>query len=545
MTASRPATVAQTIARALPDHGIDTVFGLPGAQTYALYDALYEQRDRIRYIGARHEQGAAYMAFGYARSTGRRAVYSVVPGPGVLNTGAALVTAYGANAPVLCLTGQIPSTAIGRGLGHLHELPDQLATLRSLTKWAGRIDRPDEATAKLAEAFAVMTSGRPRPAALEIPWDVLAMAAPAAATPAAPTAIPVPEADPDRITAAATMINRSRRPMIMVGGGAMEAGAAIRELAQLIQAPVVTFRSGRGIVGNDTPFGMTCAEGYRLWDDTDLLIGIGTRLELPTMRWMNMPDDRPVIRIDIDPQEMDRQPPALDLVGDAAETTGRLLEALASGAPGRGSREKEFTAVKESVAKDIQRVQPQMDYLRVIREVLPRNGLFVDELCQAGYASWFGFPVYEPRTFISCGYQGTLGYGFNTALGVKVAHPDKPVVAISGDGGFLFGAQELATAIQYDIRMVTIVFNNNAWGNVRRDQQNKFHGHVYGADLHNPDIPRLVESFGAAAFRAASPAELRDRLQRALDHPGPAVIEVPIEKDSEYPPWDFIMPGTY
>ncbi|MEX2523428.1 MAG: thiamine pyrophosphate-dependent enzyme [Gammaproteobacteria bacterium] len=544
MTDNQQITGGQAVVRALLEHGVDTLFGLPGAQTYALFDALYEQGDRIRYIGARHEQGAAYMAFGYARSTGRSAVYSVVPGPGVLNTGAALATAYGANSPLLCLTGQIPSAAIGRGRGHLHELPDQLATLRSITKWADRINHPAEAPGKVAEAFSRMRSDRPRPVALEIPWDILTMQAEVPALAAAP-AKTTPEPEPQQLAAAAKQIKRAQQPMIMVGGGAMDAGAEILELARLIQAPVVPFRSGRGIVGNDSPFGLTCAEGYRLWPGTDLLIGIGTRLELPTMRWMNMPDDMPVIRIDIDEEEMQRLPVDIGLVGDAAITTRLLLEALSTSAPKRDSRENEFTAVKESVQKDIQRIQPQMDYLGAIRDVLPRDGIFVDELCQAGYASWFGFPVYEPRTFISCGYQGTLGYGFNTALGVKVAHPDKPVVAITGDGGFLFGIQELATAVQYRIGLVTIVFNNNAYGNVRRDQQNKFNGHVFGSDLHNPDFMQLVESFGAAAWRADSPRALRDVLKQAMDHNGPAVIEVPIEKDSEASPWDFIMPGTY
>lgn len=545
MTTTCELTGGQAVIRALLEQDIDLLFGLPGVQTYALFDALYEQRDRIRCIGTRHEQGAAYMAFGYARSTGRSAVYSVVPGPGVLNTGAALATAYGANSPVLCLTGQIPSSAIGGGRGHLHELPDQLATLRSITKWADRVNSPGEVPARVAEAFKRMHSGRNGPVALEIPWDVLAAKEAIPERDTVMESLPNPEPDPEPISNAAITINRAQRPMIMVGGGAMDAGEVIHELARLIQAPVVPFRSGRGIISNDSPFGMTCAEGHRLWPETDLLIGIGTRLELPTLRWMNMPDDMPVIRIDIDPEEMRRLPPSIGLIGDATITTQLLLEAIGKTSPKRTNREKSLMAVKESVQKDIQRVQPQLDYLKVIRRVLPEDGIFVDELCQAGYTSWFGFPVYKPRTFISCGYQGTLGYGFNTALGVKVAHPDKPVVAISGDGGFLFGLQELATAVQYDIRLVTIIFNNNAWGNVRRDQQNKFNGHVFASDLHNPDLPQLAQSFGAEAWRADSPEALEHILPQALEHRGPSIIEVPVEKDSEYPPWDFIMPGTY
>ena len=186
-----------------------------------------------------------------------------------------------------------------------------------------------------------------------------------------------------------------------------------------------------------------------------------------------------------------------------------------------------------------------MAYLNVIREVLPEDGIFVDELSQVGMTSWFGFPVYSPRTFISCGYQGTLGYGFNTALGVQIANPGKPVISVNGDGGFMFGVQELATAVQYGINLVSIVFNNRSWENVRRDQVNKFNGHVFGAELHNPDFVNLTESFGAAAYRSTSPDELRGALEQAFKVSGPAVIEVPIEPGTEAAPWDFLMPGTY
>lgn len=532
------------VVRALLQLGVDTVFGLPGAQTYALFDALYENRDRLRYVGSRHEQGAAWMAFGYSRSTGKAGVYCVVPGPGVLNGSAALATAYGAGCPVLCLTGQVPSAGIGSGRGYLHELPDQLATLRSLTRWSERINHPREAPAKIADAFTSMLSGRRRPVAVEVPWDIMAMEA--EVVHGAELRIdPAPVPDQRDLDAAVALIRRADAPMIMAGGGAQEAGDAILQLARHLQAPVVSFRSGRGVVGNDSPYGLTCAEGYRLWQNTDLLIGIGSRLELQTMRWQRPPPGLKLIRIDIDAEEMERLSPDAALVGDAADTTRRLLQELDGTDTARPSREAEFKAVKLAVQREVQSVQPQLDYLRVIREVLPRDGIFVDELCQAGYASWIGFPVYTPRTFISCGYPGTLGYGFNTALGVKIANPDRAVVAISGDGGFLFGVQELATAVQYRIGVVGLVFNNGGWGNVRRDQLDRLHGDTFGVDLHNPDFVRLAESFGVRAWRADSPEKLRPALEQALQENGPAVIEIMVPKDSEASAWDFIMPGNY
>lgn len=239
---TRTATTADVIVRSLIDHGVDTVFGLPGVQTYPLFDAM--SRSGIRIIGARHEQTVAYMAFGYAQATGRTGVYSVVPGPGFLNSSAALISAYGASAPVVCLTGEIPSKFIGRGLGHLHELPDQLATIRSLTKWAATVEHPGQASELTAQAFYHARQGRPRPTAIAVPWDVLAAPAPAPAGAGAVRPIPVrtPELDHAAVARAARLLAGASNPMIMVGGGARDAAAQVRELSRRLQAPVVSFR---------------------------------------------------------------------------------------------------------------------------------------------------------------------------------------------------------------------------------------------------------------------------------------------------------------
>src|SRR6185312_12243384 len=184
------------------------------------------------------------------------------------------------------------------------------------------------------------------------------------------------------------------------------------------------------------------------------------------------------------------------------------------------SREQDLIAIKEQTNQDIREVQPQHDYLRAIREVLPRDGFFVEEISQVGFASYFCFPVYKPRTFVTCGYQGTLGFGFPTALGVKVGNPGKQVVSITGDGGFMFGVQELAAAVQHDINLVTVVFNNGAFGNVMRDQQTKFRGPM-GSELRNPDFVKLAESFGAQGWRAKTPDELRSLVERGFAQQGP------------------------
>jgi len=468
----------------------------------------------------------------------------VVPGPGVLNAGAAMLTAYGANEPVLCLTGQVPTAFLGKGRGHLHEMPDQLATLRTFVKWAGRIEYPDAAPALVSRAFQEMLSGRRGPVALEMPWDVFTQRTEVgAAKPFDP--FPAPRPDPERVKAAAALIASSKTPMIFVGSGAIDAADEILELAELIDAPVVAFRSGRGIVSNAHELGLTMAAAYRLWPNTDLMIGIGTRLELTTMtRWPFRPGGLKSIRIDIDPSEMRRFMPDAAIIADAQAGTDALLAAARKQGYARTrGRRAVIREASASALQEIQKVQPQMAYLNILREVLPENAIVTDELSQVGFASWYGFPIYQPRTFISSGYQGTLGSGFPTALGAKVAHPDRPVVAITGDGGFMFGVQELATAVQFGIGVVTLVFNNNAYGNVRRDQIQRFDGRVVASDLVNPDFVKLAESFGVNAARVTSPEAFRPALEKALADGGPYVIAIEVPRDSEVSPWAFIHPA--
>jgi acetolactate synthase-1/2/3 large subunit len=532
----------EAIVSGLVAHGLDTVFGLPGAQIYGLFDAFHQAQLTI--IGARHEQACGYMAYGYARSTGRPGVFSVVPGPGVLNAGAALLTAFGANEPVLCLTGQVPTPFLGKGRGHLHEMPDQLATLRTFVKWADRIEYPDAAPALVGRAFQEMLSGRRGPVSLEMPWDVFTQRAEVG-----PARVfdlfPAPQPDPDRIKSAAALVVDSKTPMIFVGSGAIHAGDEILELAELIDAPVVAFRSGRGIVSNAHELGLTMAAAYRLWPQTDLMIGIGTRLELPTMsRWPFRPDGLKSIRIDIDPSEMRRYTPDAAVISDAQAGTRELLAAVRKRGFRKASGRRAVIGEASATAlKQIQQIQPQMAYLNILREVLPSNAIVTDELSQVGFASWYGFPIYEPRTFITSGYQGTLGSGFPTALGAKVAHPDRPVVAITGDGGFMFGVQELATAVQFNIGVVVLVFNNNSYGNVRRDQLERFDGRVVASDLVNPDFVKLAESFGVSAARVKSPKTFRAALEKALAHGGPYLIDIEVPRDSEVSPWAFIHPA--
>jgi len=544
----------RAIVDALIANGVDTVFGLPGAQTYPLFDALALSTDRIRTYSARHEQASGYMAFGYARSTGRPGVFSVVPGPGVLNAGAALITALGCCAPVLLITGNVPSTFEGRGRGHLHEIPDQLGLLRRMTKWSARIERVEDAPALVNQAFREMLTGRPGPVALEMAWDT--MAATAVTDPLAAVALPPPaEPEATAIEAAARLLVAAQRPMIMTGSGAQHAAEEVRVLAALLDAPVTALRGGRGIMSESEPLGVSSAVAHRLYPNTDVVLGIGTRLELPTMRWAGMmtyhdrlPGGRKLVRIDIDPEEMVRLKAEAPIVADAQVGARALIDAVqrltADGPKRDGSAiREEIRAAKAAVESEIARVQPEVGYLQAIRVALPDDGFFLTELCQAGFASYFAWDARLPRTYISEGYQGTLGYGFPTALGVKVANPDRKVLAVCGDGGFMFGVQELATAVQEGIDVVVVVFDNGAYGNVRRDQRTRFEGRFIASELRNPDFLKLADAFGIEAHTVKSPAELSDVLPAALAAKHTVIVHVAVPTDSEASPWPFIHPA--
>lgn len=522
-----------------------TIFGLPGVQTYPLFDALYGTD--VRLIVPRHEQAAGYMAMGFAKATGRVGVFTVVPGPGVLNAAAALCTAMGNCAPVVCLTGQIPASFVGRGRGHLHELADQPATLRGLIKDAWRIEAPEDCTELVNRAFRLAQDGRPGPVAVEMSWDT--MAAPAPVVPATATpAPPVLEPDPDAVEAAARLLATARSPMFMCGAGAQHASAEVQALAELLGAPVTAFRSGRGVVSEDHPLGVASVAARELWDDVDVLVGIGSRLEMPYLRWGDAmryerkPAAGPrLIRIDIDPLEMQRFEPDVALVTDSAAGCRALFERLARRVGRTIDGREKIARAKAVAAAALEALQPQTAYLQAIRAVLPRDGILVPELSQAGFATYTGaFPVLAPRTYLSEGFQGTLGFGFPTALGAKVATPEKAVVSITGDGGFMFGVQELATAHEYGIAVVTIVFNNRSYGNVLRDQQVQFGGRTIGSRLRNPDFLKLAGSFGIAAQRVSTPAALRTALDTALAENRPALIEVAVEPGTETSPWSYI-----
>jgi acetolactate synthase-1/2/3 large subunit len=529
-------TVGEATVDGLLAHGLDTIYALPGVHNDWFFDALHGASDRLRTVHTRHEQGAAYMALGAALATGRPQAYSVVPGPGLLNSGAALLNAYSTNAQVLALIGQIPARTIGKGFGQLHEIRDQAGIISRLVDYSVLMKTPAEAASLVAKAFRAMASGRRGPAALECAIDVWSQSGKVG--PVAPLPVKEKPVDVTALRKAAKILGHAKRVLIVCGGGALDASPEVTELSAMLQAPVLGYRRGRGVLDSRNPLSVTLPLGHELWAEADAVIGIGTRLLNPMSQW-GVDKDLKIVRVDSDPQEPHRFRKAdAALIGDAAPVLRKLIDALGKTNIKRAARRDELQQRQAKTRARLAKLAPQLAFLDAIRAELPEDGIYVDEVTQIGFAARLAFPVYKPRTFLSPGFQDNLGWGFATALGAQDARRDVPVVSISGDGGFLYTANELATAMRHRIPLVAIVFADGAFGNVRRIQEERFGNRLIASDLANPDFVRYAESFGAAAERARGPDELRGALRRAIARREPSLIEVPVGPMPS--PWEFI-----
>ena len=354
-----------------------------------------------------------------------------------------------------------------------------------------------------------------------------------------PPAAP-PEPDPEALARAAGLLNGARKPMIFVGGGAAAASVKVRELAERLDAPVVAGWRGLGVMDGRSALSLSLTMAHRLWPEVDVALAVGGRFHRPQMEW-GMDDAIKVIRVDLDPTEISRQgKPEVAILADAGEALEALLPQVQR-ADRAGWRER-IAAVKEEVRALYRReLAPQLAWIEAIRAALPEDGILVEDLTQVGYVARLAFPAHGPRQYLTSGYQGTLGHAYPSALGAKVACPERAVVALAGDGGFMYNVQELATAVQHGINVVALVFNDGAYGNVKRMQRELYGNRVIASDLTNPDFVRLADSFGVFAQSADNPADLQDALERALARDAPALIEV---KVGEFPaPWQYIALG--
>jgi acetolactate synthase I/II/III large subunit len=508
------------LMHALDRAGIRLVLGVPGAGQYEAVDAFYDH-PRIRYVSLRHEQAASYMADGYARVSGKPAAVVVVPGPGLLYASAGIETAYACSSPMIVITGS--DKLLGGSATSVSPV------LQSLTKWSARANKLSEVGPLVEEALRQAGSGRPRPVGLEVPSSVLAeIGALSGAEAASPSTVELPA---DAIGRAAALMAAAERPLIWAGSGVMTAGAwpQIKTLAERWRAPVVTTRSGKGALSDRHPLALGFAEMRyaplrQFIHNADVIVAVGMSQNLGKI-------PAKIIRIDVDPQVVSGAS-GVEVLGEAACVLDALLAATTELAPQRPAIEQEVAALNAARFNPAEQLQPQWDLMRAMRAALPDETVLVQGMNQMGYYSRNYWPTYAPRAYLTSSSLATLGAAWPIALGATLGvqdHPPaRPVVAVCGDGGFLYNAQELATAVQNRIPTRIVLFNDNAYGNVMRSQEEQFDGRVIGTRLHNPDFIQFAQSFGAWAWRANGAQELGEALSAALHVDGPALIEVPV-----------------
>ena len=541
-------TTAQALVRSLVREGVEVVFGLPGVQIMDVYDAFYHEPG-IRLITTRHEQTAAYMADGYSRSTGKIGAALVVPGPGLLNAAAGIGTAYASSSPVMLLVGQVESYNIGKGAGAVHEVVDQLDVVKNITKWRSTIMAPPEAPEAVHEAMKQLQTGRPRPVAIEVPSDVLAQSAdvdllePEVIAKQGPTA--------DAVESALDILSKAERPIIWAGGGINLAGAneELTRLAEALNAAVIVTAEGKGAIAENHPnyvgpYYYSHGPGHRVVPESDAILAVGTRLHFfNPVSWSFKPD-QPIIHVDADPDELGRNwPEEVSICADA-----RLaLQALLDGIQRRGNKSQwtseEIAHQRALDYQDTTAMAPnQVRIIESIRAELEDDAVLISGISSIGYWSHLAFPVLAPRSYLNTSYFATLGYAFPTGLGAKVGNPDRQVVVVTGDGGFMYGLPDLATAVQEGINTVTVVFNDGALGASLRDQQVRYKGREIGTRLQNPDFAATAEAFGAVGVRLEHYDQLGQALGDALKLDKPVIIDCPIE--SWTPPFQIAPPGS-
>ncbi len=531
-------TGGQAVVAALKAHGVDAVFGIPGAHTLAIYDALLDEPG-IRNIVARHEGGAGYMADGYARASGKPGVLLTVTGPGATNALTAVGGAYADSSPLLVISSQIPREHIGAGRGFLHEMRDQRGAFNTVTDWTARADRVEDIAPAIDDAMAHFAAGRPTPAYLEIPIDVLDGEAEYTGhhQQAEPAARPL--TNELALARAATLLLAAKRPVIYAGWGVVsaDAGPALIALAEALGAPVATSIKGKGAIPDDHPLCLGCAWAAEVRESpaltgADVMLAIGTRFTLRTAAWGRVPIPPTLIQIDAGPEALGRNVPVTQgIVGDARMTLERLLALVQAGKPTWARDPKVWGSYRVRVRARIEASVAERSpfvhrALGALRAGLGRDAIVTGDNCL--FCFWAGryLPIYEPRTWQFPMQFCTLGYALPAAIGAKIAHPERQVVALCGDGGFMFTCQELVTAASLGLNLPIVLFNDAAYGSVRENQTKRYGGRHTAVGLATPDFPALAEACHARGVRLDDPGDLQDALAQAFAADRPTLIEL-------------------
>jgi len=527
-------TGAQAIIATLRAHNVDTIFGILGVHTLPIYDAIC-QEPALRHILARHEQGAGFMAEGYARVSGGPGVVCTITGPGVTNVATPVANAYADSIPLLVISSSLPRTTPSRGRGELHEVKNQLGVMESLTGWARAVNTVEEIPGALCDAFCTLSRGRPRGAYLQVPLDLLEELAEVAIPVPAPVVLEQP--DQEAIRQAAELLRASEHPIIIAGAGVTAAGAnrQLAQLAELIQAPVVLSSKSHDVLPTQHPLVLTTndylpTELRTLTATSDLVLVIGSKLGAERTDSGRLPLPTPLIHIDVDPTEIGHNYPAtLGIVADARLALEALLELLHDVHRQHCIRSVELEQVREVLHKSTREANSEsFAFLEALYAGLPEDSIVVADMTLLGYACAQYLSVHEPRTFIHPAEFCTIGCALPLALGAKVAAPERPVIALCGDGGFLLNVSELATAAQEKLPVTAVIFNDSTFATVKKDQRKRFSGRYIATDLLAPDYVGIARAFHAEGIYAESPEALCEAVCVAAHNTVPTVIEVPL-----------------
>ncbi len=530
----RSLTGGQSLIRCLYKEGIRVIFGLPGVQMYHAIIPILDYSD-IKFITTRHEQATTYMADGYARAGGKIGVAMVVPGPGLQNASAGITNAYASSSPILVISGQINKDKISKDIGILHEINDQMDIIKPITKWQARVIKAKKIPNVVKKSFIKLRTGRPRPIEIEIPPETLSEISNFPNYKQAK--IPLFTINKKSLKKAAMIITKSKNPVIWAGGGVHLSGASkeLLAFAEYMQIPILTTPEGKGSISDKhylsigTPQGRSTGNSKDSLRDffytCDVIVAIGTRFANAEPK-----RSQRVIQIDIDPKEIGRNHKnTLGIVGDARQVISKLLKNIKTKTRPVKNKKIIFNKMRlNRYNNPTNQIEPLAGYVKALRNGIPNNGILVTDMTTVAYYSRIHYQTFNSRSYFTSSYSGNLGSAFPTSLGVKVARPNQPVVSISGDGGFLFNSQELATAAQFKINVVAVVFNDKSYGNVKRDMKDIFNNKFLGSELKNPNFIKLAESYGVIGMKANSPKALEKSIKKAISLNKTVLIEVPI-----------------
>lgn len=521
-------TGGEAVLASIEAGGVDTIFGIPGVHTAGIYDALLD-RPKLTHVMCRHEQGAGFMADGYARASGRIACALTITGPGVTNIATPLGEAQAESSPVLHICTTLEASMVGRDVGFLHELRDQSGLLGSIVDWHRRVRRVADIPVVVADALHHMRAGRPGPASIEIPLDVVDSRSDVTI----PRMVAPEPLGPDlgALGQAVKLLVGSANPIILAGGGVVAADASnsLVELAEKLSAPVFTTVNGKGAIPEDHPLSVGCRwRGDPTFDGllsaADAALVVGSRLSARNTDNWRLPLPRNIIQIDIDSRIIGRHYPVAKGIHAHAKPT---LEKMAKTMPARPpelhqKRVREIDALRRSMKASAE--EPALGILTAVREALPRDGILVNDMTTVCYQGPMHFPVYEQRTFFSPAYFGTLGFALPAAIGAMVAMPSKKVAVLIGDGGFLFTGQELSTAMALKLPLPIVILNDGGYMELEVAFRRTYRRTI-DCSLHTPDFVKFGKSFGAAAERVDDPSDLRRAIRSAFRRRRPTLID--------------------